>query len=79
LILLHFIRERNTGFTQLLFEFCVCAHDSTKIPFSVIQYYKTKGTKMKITEITLKDIQKWNLNIARFRSYFNTQFFRGEA
>ena len=46
-------------------------------PNSVIQYYKTKGTKMKITQITLENIQKWNLNIARFHAHFNTQFFRG--
>jgi hypothetical protein len=48
-------------------------------PNSVIQYYKTKGKKRKITEITVEDIQKWNLNIARFHSHFNTQFLRGKV
>lgn len=46
-------------------------------PSSIIQYSTLDGKKKKLKEVTLKQIQEWNLNIQRFHAYFNNQFNKG--
>ena len=68
----------NRGFRNAIAHLSFFSSPTNQRPKSVIQYFQFKGKKRKIAEITLEEIQKWNLNISRFHSYFNNQFLRGD-